>query len=177
MFNLYKKIMMRFSYSFRLKELIKGGLIIGENVKLYNVNFDHSHSYLISIGNNVTITNSDILAHDASTKMILGKTKVGRISIGNNVFIGYRCIILPDVSIGDNVILGAGSVVNCNIPSNCVAAGNPCKVVGDYHDFVIKHKEYFGEKPKFNSYLDKNNNTTYKKNMIRKLSDTFGYDE
>ena len=51
------------------------------------------------------------------------------IKVGNNVWIGGNVTVLPGVSIGDNVVIGAGSVVNKDIPSNCVAVGNPCKVI------------------------------------------------
>ena len=51
------------------------------------------------------------------------------VSIGNNVWIGGSVTILPGVKIGDNVTIGAGSVVTKDIPSNCIAVGNPCKVV------------------------------------------------
>lgn len=51
------------------------------------------------------------------------------ISIGKNVWVTYRCIILGGVSIGDNSIIGAGSVVTSDIPANVIAAGNPCKVI------------------------------------------------
>ena len=51
------------------------------------------------------------------------------VTIGNNVWIGGSVTILPGVIIGDNVTIGAGSVVTRDIPSNTVAVGNPCKVV------------------------------------------------
>lgn len=51
------------------------------------------------------------------------------INIGSNVWIGANVIILPGVSIGDNTVIGAGSVVTKNIPSNVLAVGNPCKVI------------------------------------------------
>lgn len=51
------------------------------------------------------------------------------VAIGNNVWIGGSVTILPGVNIGDNVVIGAGSVVVKDIPSNSVAVGNPCKVV------------------------------------------------
>lgn len=51
------------------------------------------------------------------------------VSIGNNVWIGGSVTILPGVKIGDNVTIGAGSVVTHDIPSNTVAVGNPCKVI------------------------------------------------
>ena len=51
------------------------------------------------------------------------------IKVGNNVWIGGNVCVMPGITIGDNVVIGAGSVVNKNIPSNCVAVGNPCKVI------------------------------------------------
>lgn len=51
------------------------------------------------------------------------------ITIGNNVWIGGHVVINPGVSIGDNSVIGSGSVVTSNIPANVVAAGNPCKVI------------------------------------------------
>ncbi len=51
------------------------------------------------------------------------------ITVGNNVWIGTNTSVLPGVTIGDNCVIGAGSVVNKDIPSNVVAAGNPCKVL------------------------------------------------
>jgi len=51
------------------------------------------------------------------------------VTIGNNVWVGGNVIILPGVSIGDNSVIGAGSVVTKNIPANVVAVGNPCKVL------------------------------------------------
>ena len=51
------------------------------------------------------------------------------IKVGNNVWIGGNVCVMPGVTIGDNVVIGAGSVVNKDIPSNSVAVGNPCKVI------------------------------------------------
>ena len=78
----------------------------------------------IYIGNETLITREVmILAHDASRGIKLN-TK-----IGNRCFIGVRSIILPGVTIGDEVIVGAGSVVTKDIPSNCIVAGNPAKII------------------------------------------------
>ena len=51
------------------------------------------------------------------------------IKVGNNGWIGGNVVVLPGVTIGDNVVIGACSVVNKDIPSNSVAVGNPCKVI------------------------------------------------
>ena len=51
------------------------------------------------------------------------------IKVGNNVWFGGNSVVLPGVTIGDNVTIGAGSVVTKDIPSNVIAVGNPCKVI------------------------------------------------
>jgi maltose O-acetyltransferase len=51
------------------------------------------------------------------------------ISIGENVWITRSCIILGGVTIGNNSVIGPGSVVTCDIPENTYSAGNPCKVI------------------------------------------------
>ena len=51
------------------------------------------------------------------------------INIGNNVWFGGNVTVLPGVTIGDNAVIGAGSVVCKDIPANVVAVGNPCKTV------------------------------------------------
>ena len=103
-----------------IEDYRKRGVKIGDNVNLFSCELDYGHGYLINIGNNCTIVHSTILTHDASTKMFLGYTKIGRVSIGNNVFIGHGCVVLPGVSIGDDVVVGAGSIIREDIPSNSV---------------------------------------------------------
>ncbi len=51
------------------------------------------------------------------------------VTVGDNVWIGGGSVILPGVTIGSNTTIGAGSVVTKDIPANCVAAGNPCRVI------------------------------------------------
>ncbi len=130
------------------------GVHIGDNVKIISpispVIFS-SEPYLVSIGNNTTISFEVVfITHDAATRVLRNlpnenpETVIyGTIKIGNNCFIGARSTILPNVSIGDNSIIGAGSLVNRNIPANCVAAGNPCKVICTLKDYKEKHKDDF----------------------------------
>lgn len=68
------------------------------------------------------------------------QSKRGCISIGDNVMIGAGTVILPDVRIGSNVVIGAGSIVCKDIPDNSVAAGVPCRVVGEFDKLVEKYK-------------------------------------
>lgn len=55
--------------------------------------------------------------------------KTAPVTIGDNVWIGGGSILLPGISVGDNTTIGAGSVVTRSIPANCLAYGNPCRVV------------------------------------------------
>lgn len=134
-------------------ELRKYGVRIGNNVSINTNGIDRGHGYLIEIGNNVIFAiNSQVLAHDASTKIFLGYSKIGAVKIGNNVFIGAGAIILPNVEIGDNVVIGAGTIVNRSIPSNSVVVGNPAKVVGLTDEFILKNKEMMKMVPVYNTY-------------------------
>ena len=106
-----------------------------------NVYFDWSFPELITIGNYCTLTNNvTILTHDSSTARHVGYTRTGSVTIGNRCFVGMGTIILPGVHIGNNVVIGAGSVVTHDIPDNCVAAGNPAKVIETIDYFITKYK-------------------------------------
>ena len=86
----------------------------------------------ISIGNNNFIA-SDVFVCDYnhSTNKLLHYNKLfsSPVSIGNDCWIGEKCIILPGVSIGDGCIIGAGSVVTKSVPNYCMAVGNPAKII------------------------------------------------
>ena len=62
------------------------------------------------------------------------------IKVGNNVWFGANVSVLPGVTIGDNTIIGAGSVVNKDIPSGVIAMGNPCRVI---REITEKDKEKY----------------------------------
>jgi acetyltransferase-like isoleucine patch superfamily enzyme len=62
------------------------------------------------------------------------------IFIGTNVFIGMNCILLPGSNIGNNVIIGAGSIVRGTIPDFAIVAGNPAQVIGDIREYAQKVK-------------------------------------
>ena len=70
------------------------------------------------------------------------------VKIGKCVWLGAGVIVLPGVEIGDNCVIGAGSVVTKNIPANCVAVGNPCKVLREINDH---DKEYYFKQKKINT--------------------------
>ena len=111
-----------------------GTLAIGSNVTVNEYTRIIAHQNIL-IGNNVTIAKFvSILDHDHQYNLNEGELHLSGyvtapINIGNNVWIADKVTILKGVSIGDNVIVGANSVVNKDIPSNSIAAGNPCKVL------------------------------------------------
>lgn len=112
----------------------------GYNIEL-GENFYSNHNLVIldaakvSIGNDVFIgPNCSIYTSGHPLNAVErneGLEYAKPISIGNNVWIGGNVVILPGVKVGNNVVIGAGSVVTKDIPDNCVAVGNPCKVIKD----------------------------------------------
>lgn len=133
-----------------IEKLIERGLTVGKNCKLGSGVIDPSHCFHVTIGDNVTFgPRVHILAHDASTKVFLGYTRVANVHIGSNVFIGAYSVVLPGVTIGDNVVIGAGSVVTHDIPSNSVALGAPARVVKPLEAFLGKRKEEMSEENVF----------------------------
>lgn len=137
-----KEIVYRLRGEYTTEKLVKMGLKVGKNFgRLNGVILDPSHCWLITIGDNVTLApRVHILAHDASTKEFLGYTKIGRVNIGNNVFIGAESVVLPNVNIGDNVVIGANSTVTKDVPSNSVYTGNPARFMCTIDEYIEKNK-------------------------------------
>lgn len=138
--NTLKDLIRRLTGEVPTAALVKRGLKVGTDfTRQQGCYIDPTHCFLIEIGNNVTFSiRVAVMAHDASTKKILGYTKIGRVTVGDNVFVGANTTILPGVRIGSNVIIGAGSVVTHSIPDNMVAAGNPAKVICSLEEYKAK---------------------------------------
>ena len=102
---------------------------------------DDGHIYIgdyVQIGPNITIATANHPIDPELRKRGLQYNK--DVHIGNNVWIGANTIIVPGVTIGDDTVIGAGSVVTKDIPSHVVAVGNPCRVLRE----VSEHdREYF----------------------------------
>lgn len=107
-------------------------ITIGENFYA-NYNLTILDTAEIKIGDNVFIgPNVNIYAatHPIDKERRNQNLEKGiPVTIGNSVWIGGNVTILPGVTIGDNTVVGAGSVVTKPLPANIVAAGNPCKVI------------------------------------------------
>ena len=66
----------------------------------------------------------------------------GKIKIGNNVYIGNNSLIMPGVTIGDNVLVAAGSVVTHSVPDNVVIGGNPAKLLCSLEEYYQRNLPY-----------------------------------
>ncbi len=131
--------------------LVERGLQLGHDVYIGpRAIIDPWHCWLITIDDEATLAPGvHLLAHDASTKRHLGWTRIGRIRIGRRAFIGSGSIVLPNTTVGDDAIVGAGSVVRHDIPPGCVAAGNPAKPIGRTEDYIARHREALSRRPRF----------------------------
>jgi maltose O-acetyltransferase len=147
--TLARKQLLRLRGELSQEVLRKRGLQVGTNVYVgERTRFDSGFLWLISVGDNTTISaDVGILAHDAATKKGIGYTKIAAVSIGANVYIGARAIILPGVTIGDGAIVGAGSVVRHDVPSGTVVAGNPARSIGQVDQLVERNRRLVDTRP------------------------------
>lgn len=100
---------------------------------MYTIEFS-TEPYLVEIGNHVAISSGvKFIAHDASGWLFEDTDPemdlFGPIRVGDNVFFGVDCTVLPNTRIGSNCIIGAGTLVRGEIPDNSVVMGNPGRVV------------------------------------------------
>lgn len=177
--NYLKEFVYRLRGEYTTERLIKMGMKIGKNFKRLNGTIlDPGHCWLIEIGDNVTMApRVHILCHDASTKTFLGYTKIGRVSIGDNVFIGAESVVLPDVKIGSNVVIGANSTVTHDIPDNSVAVGSPARVISSLGEYIEKEKKQMELAPCYGEEYTLRENVSMEKRKKQKeeLQGKIGY--
>ncbi len=125
---------------------------MGENV-FYQPRIIPSDPHLIKLHNNIIVTSNVTFVNHDVFHVGLNHLNKGHfdynqngIEIMDNVFIGCNSIILGNVRIGPNVIVGAGSVVTKDIPPNSVVVGNPARVIGTFEDFLKKRSLITEEK-------------------------------
>lgn len=140
----------RFTSPFLYNKILKlEGFDVGEGTIFYgpeSILLDRQRPWMLKIGKYCKITSGvSILTHDYSRSVlrraygeILGEAAMT--TIGDNVFIGINSIILMGAQVGNNVIIGAGSVVGGKIPDDVVIAGNPAKVVRTLEEHYQKRK-------------------------------------
>lgn len=154
----------------KLSIYIKKGLQISPDCRLVNMPNFGSEPYLISIGSHVTISGGvTFITHDGGTWVFRDQEKYkdvikyGRITVCDNVFIGAGVILMPNVTIGKNSVIAAGSVVTKSVPENSVVGGNPAR-------FLMTTSEYADKSLKNNPQY---NIEAYKANKIIELLKIF----
>lgn len=126
------------------------GVKLGAN-PIINTKYFGSEPYLIEIGDNVrTSINVYFLNHDGAAHVVRNLYKefeqadiFKKIIIGNNVWIGINVTILSGTKIGDNVIIGAGSIVRGELKPNSVYAGVPVRYICSIEEYKEKNSRYF----------------------------------
>ena len=143
------------------------GVKIGNNCNIQRVSFG-SEPYLIEIGNHVQITKGTKIFTHGGAWVYREKHPdldfFGKVIIRNNVYIGNDSMIMPGVTIGNDVIVGAGSVVTKSIPDGKIAAGNLARILGETKDFINKITSY--------DVNSKNMNYNKKKKYLLSLPDS-----
>ena len=174
-----KELLYRLRGEYTTEKLISMGMKVGKNFsRLNGVILDPSHCWLIEIGDDVTMApRVHILCHDASTKAFLNYTKIGRVTIGNKVFIGADTVVLPGVTIGSNVIIGANSTVTHDVPDNTVVAGSPARVLCTLEEYLSKEQTRMADAPCYGEEYTLRKEVSMEKRMEQKaaLAGKIGY--
>jgi len=127
------------------KQARKAGVRMGDNNFVMS-HFWTSEPYLIEIGSHCQLTlGCHVYTHGGGSALRAKYPDFdafGRIKIGNYVYVGNYALIMPGVTIGDNVIIGAGSIVTKSIPSNVVVAGNPAKILCNIEEYMQRNIKY-----------------------------------
>lgn len=124
------------------------GLNIGPNTYYTRQNLDGMTPRLITLGRDCVLApTAMILTHDASSFIHTGKYRFAPVKIGDRCFLGYNSIIMPGVTIGDDVIVGAGAVVTKDTPSGVVVGGVPARIIGNTADVMKKWENQLVEPP------------------------------
>lgn len=112
------------------------GVVMGDNVHFYGMRpaMFSTEPWLITLGDDVHVTSGcQFITHDGGTLVLRHRDPTleitAPIKVGSRVYLGMQTIILPGVTIGDDVVIGARSVVTRDIPSNSVAVGTPARVI------------------------------------------------
>lgn len=139
----YLKIKKVNPMEYEIQRMRKTGLTIGKDCRIFTF-IRCNEATLVTIGDRVTISGGvEFCTHDnAIIKAIPGKTDVvGRITIGDDCFIGMRAILLYGVTLGDHCIVGAGSVVTRSFPPHTVIAGNPARAICTTEEYAEKYRD------------------------------------
>lgn len=129
-----------------IEHLRAKGVSIGSGCDIHKSADFGSEPFLIKIGNHTRITKGvQFITHDGGLWTLrnlglVGKkdVKYGRIVIGDNVNIGWNVILMPNVTIGNNCVIGAGALVTKNVPDNTVWGGVPARQIETIEEYALK---------------------------------------
>lgn len=119
------------------------GAEIGEGVEIFGANLFTfgSEPYLVSIGNDVTISHDvDFITHEGGLRIARAKYPnaylYGRIQVADRCFLGAHCVLLPGAKVGVGSVIGTGSIVTGEIPAGVVAIGAPAKPIKSIEEYI-----------------------------------------
>lgn len=147
--NKVKKVYYTSSSERYIKYLRNCGIKIGEGCIFRDVKttrIDITRPSLVEIGNNVDMNrNFQIMTHDWASGVFRNVfhnilPSSGKVKLGNNIYFGTDVIVLKGVTIGDNCVIAAGSIITKDIPANSVVAGIPAKVICTLEEYYEKRK-------------------------------------
>ncbi len=170
--KIFLKLLSRINYNVYLKKI---GVKMGKNCRILGRPSFGTEPYLISLGDHVSISAGTVfLTHEGAHWVLKGlnPTKYnstfgyGKIKVGNNVYIGYGVTLLRGITIGNNVIVGACSLVNKSLPDNGVYAGVPAKRICSLEEW---EKKFMADMPSY----DKLNYHLHKRDEVLKIVNKF----
>ncbi len=145
------------------------GVKIGNDCRLISVfpSTFSSEPYLVSIGDHVSMTGPQFLTHDGAVWIFREQFPdielFGRIQVGNNVFVGYGAILLPNTVVSDCSVIAAGAVVKGKFPPRVVLGGVPARILCPVEDYFQRNREHF-------SYSRRTASGNKKEHVMRHLS-------
>lgn len=150
----------------------KHGAQVGENNRLL-VRYLGESPGLVSIGNHCTISSEvAFVTHDGAgwvfTEELPSVQKFGTIQIMDNCFIGARSMLLPNICIGPNAVVGAGSIVTKDVPPGTVVAGNPAREISTFDALKEKMINIWNQQKPPGYLSDLHEGTVYHPKKIQK---------
>lgn len=157
--------------------LVRAGLRLGEDVYISRGAYiDPGYAWLVSIGDQTTIgPNVTILAHDAAPKLRTGSSLLGSVRIGARVFIGANSTILPGAVIGDDAIVGAGTVVREEVRPGTIVIGSPAQEAGTTDGHTRHHRVQSRTRPRYHAAATAEDAARVRERLLDELADGPAY--